>query len=78
MATQSKNLRAMPGDELAARLASAGLEARRAAGVVEAAERELARVAQGGGSADHVLLCGSLFAVAEAMEAFGGAPGEWL
>jgi hypothetical protein len=25
-----------------------------------------------------VLLCGSLVAVAEAMEAFGGAPGEWL
>jgi len=25
-----------------------------------------------------VLLTGSLFAVGEAMEAFGGAPGEWL
>jgi len=25
-----------------------------------------------------VLLAGSLFAVGEAMEAFGGAPGEWL
>jgi hypothetical protein len=25
-----------------------------------------------------VLLCGSLFAVAEAMVGFGGAPGEWL
>jgi len=25
-----------------------------------------------------VLLTGSLFAVGEAMEVFGGAPGEWL
>jgi len=25
-----------------------------------------------------VLLTGSLFAIGEAMEAYGGAPGEWL
>jgi hypothetical protein len=30
------------------------------------------------GGAGLVLLCGSLFAVGEAMEVFGGAPGEWL
>lgn len=73
IATQSRNLRALPAGELCARLRAEGLEAEERPGVADAVEAAL-EVSPGG----RVLLCGSLFAVAEAMEAFGGAPGEWL
>ncbi|HVP15533.1 MAG TPA: folylpolyglutamate synthase/dihydrofolate synthase family protein [Terriglobales bacterium] len=77
--TQSRDARAMPSDELGVRLAAAGQPSRHAPGVVEALEAELAVTAkEGAASGARVLLCGSLFAVADAMEAFGGAPGEWL
>jgi len=82
VATQSRNPRAMPVGELRAGLAAAGLAAAEAPGVVAAVEAALAGLPAGsrgaGRGTGRVLLCGSLFAVAEAMEAFGGAPGEWL
>ena len=86
IATQSRNVRALPADELRTRLADAGLAAETGpdvAGAVEdalAGRRARARGRRGGTPREpgRVLLCGSLFAVAEAMEAFGGAPGEWL
>jgi len=71
--TQSRNPRALPAGELRARLGAAGLAAEAVPAVADAVERALAGAGEG-----RVLLCGSLFAVAEAMEAFGGAPGEWL
>jgi dihydrofolate synthase/folylpolyglutamate synthase len=70
--TQSSNVRALPLGELRARLDMAGIAAEEAPAVVGALRAALAE------SQGRVLLCGSLFAVAEAMEAFGGAPGEWL
>ena len=73
IATQSRNPRALPAARLRADLAAEGLEAEERAGVAEAVEAALADAPAG-----RVLLCGSLFAVAEAMEVFGGAPGEWL
>jgi dihydrofolate synthase / folylpolyglutamate synthase len=73
IATQSRNPRALPVAELSARLAAAGLSATAAPGVDAALAAAL-----GGKSGGRVLLCGSLFAVAEAMADFGGAPGEWL
>jgi dihydrofolate synthase / folylpolyglutamate synthase len=73
IATQSRNPRALPAGELRARLRAEGLDAEQAPGVVEAVKAALA-----GAPGARVLLCGSLVAVAEAMEAFGGAPGEWL
>lgn len=73
VATQSRNPRALPAATLAARLAAAGLPAE----TVPRVDAALA-AALGGASAGRVLLCGSLFAVAEAMAEFGGAPGEWL
>jgi dihydrofolate synthase/folylpolyglutamate synthase len=73
VATRSRNARAMPSDELRALLAAAGLAAEEAPDVGGALTAALARRGAG-----RVLLCGSLFAVAEAMETFGGAPGEWL
>ncbi len=73
IATQSRNLRALPAGELRACLGAEGLDAQQAPGVVEAVGTALE-----GATGGRVLLCGSLVAVAEAMEAFGGAPGEWL
>ncbi len=73
LVTQTRNLRALPLDELAGRCAASGLAAEPVAGVAAALEAALAARRSG-----RVLLCGSLFAVAEAMEVFGGAPGEWL
>ena len=73
IATQSRNPRALPAGELCARLGAEGLDAQEVPGVAEAVGAALA-----GASGGRVLLCGSLVAVAEAMEAFGGAPGEWL
>jgi dihydrofolate synthase/folylpolyglutamate synthase len=73
VATQSRNPRALPAAELARRLGAAGLPATVSPGVEAAVATAL------GGAADgRVLLCGSLFAVAEAMTEYGGAPGEWL
>jgi len=73
IATQSRNPRALPVAELTVRLAAAGLPAV-AHDTVEAA----LAAALDAGAAGRVLLCGSLFAVAEAMVDRGGAPGEWL
>ena len=73
IATQSRNPHALPAGELRARLGAEGLDAEEAPRVAGAVESALA-----GASSGRVLLCGSLVAVAEAMEAFGGAPGEWL
>ena len=73
VATQSRNVRALPARDLAGRLGEAGLAADVAPGVNGALEAALAARSDG-----RVLLCGSLFAVAEAMADFGGAPGEWL
>ena len=73
VATQSRNPRALPAAELAARLGAAGLPAQASPGVDAALAAALG--AKKGG---RVVLCGSLFAVAEAMADFGGAPGEWL
>jgi dihydrofolate synthase / folylpolyglutamate synthase len=73
IATQSRNPRALPAPELAARLGAAGLPATASPGVGAALEAAL-----GGEPGGRVLLCGSLFAVAEAMADLGGAPGERL
>ncbi len=72
LVTRSRNERALPAEELAHRASEAGLAPEPAPDVRRAIESALAA---GGG---HVLLAGSLFAVGEAMEAWGGAPGEWL
>ena len=58
---------------LAARAAAAGFEVETLPDVPLAASRGLARAGEG-----TVLLTGSLFAVGEAMEVYGGAPGEML
>ena len=73
-ATRSRSGRALPPARLADAAAAAGLESRIAPGVESACREALSQ----GGPDGLVLLCGSLFAVGEAMEAFGGAPGEWL
>jgi dihydrofolate synthase/folylpolyglutamate synthase len=80
--TQSRNARAMPAGDVQARFAAVGLAAEESSGVAEALERALVHRPPGTSRSAHrpgrVLLCGSLFAVAEAMEVWGGAPGEWL
>jgi dihydrofolate synthase/folylpolyglutamate synthase len=70
--TRSRNPRAVPADELGTRARDVGWEAVESAPDVPAAARH-ALAASGAG---RVLLLGSLFAVGEAMEALGGAPGE--
>ena len=70
--TRSRSERALAPEELARLAGEAGLAAEAVASVPEAVRRALSR--PGGG---RVLLTGSLFAVGEAMEALGGAPGEW-
>jgi dihydrofolate synthase/folylpolyglutamate synthase len=70
--TRSRNERALAPEELTRLAGEAGLSAETVASVPEAVRRALSRL--GGG---RVLLTGSLFAVGEAMEALGGAPGEW-
>jgi dihydrofolate synthase/folylpolyglutamate synthase len=68
--TRTRNERAMPPDALLADATAAGVEATAHDSVAAACEAALA-------STDgRVLLAGSLFAVGEAMERFGGAPGE--
>ena len=83
-ATRSRSERALEPEALAARAGAAGFEPRLAPSVADACRAALATL-----SAAHarlgtrtprrlVLLTGSLFAIGEAMEAYGGAPGEWL
>ncbi|MFI5370229.1 MAG: bifunctional folylpolyglutamate synthase/dihydrofolate synthase [Candidatus Eisenbacteria bacterium] len=74
-ATRTRNERALEPERIVAAAAAAGLSPRHAASVPEACEAALARAVSGDRP---VLLAGSLFAVGEAMAAFGGAPGEWL
>ncbi len=72
-ATRTRNPRAMPVDALAAAFRAAGFETAGQPDVPAAV-----RAALGHRGRRRVLLTGSLFAVGEAMAAFGGAPGEWL
>lgn len=70
IATRSHSERAAEPSAIAAEAARQGLDAETAPDVRAATERALAS------SEGEVLLTGSLFAVGEAMEAYGGAPGE--
>ncbi len=75
--TRTRSERATPPEVLAEHAAALGLAHEIAPGVREALEPWLDHGSDGRGRAGgRVLLCGSLFAVGEAMEAFGGAPGE--
>ncbi len=69
--TRTANERALSAEELMVMAYSAGITAVAAPSVAWAVETALEQTGTG-----RVLLCGSLFAVGEAMEAFGGAPGE--
>lgn len=69
--TRTANERALPAETLATLASEVGATAEAAPSVRDAVTRALALGEEG-----RVLLCGSLFAVGEAMEAFGGAPGE--
>lgn len=69
--TQTRNYRAMALEHLVESAAQAGVEAVAEPDVKSAVDRALADDPEG-----HVLLVGSLFAVGEAMEHYGGAPGE--
>jgi dihydrofolate synthase/folylpolyglutamate synthase len=71
--TRTHNERALTADELLPLAASAGWQAMGATSVATAVEEALARAGR-----DRVLLCGSLFAVGEAMQVKGGAPGELM
>ena len=73
IATRSRSERALEPDTIARLARDIGIHAESAPDVNAALARALART---GG--DAVLLTGSLFAVGEAMEIHGGAPGEWL
>lgn len=75
--TRTRSERAFAPEELAALAAGLGIEAATAAGVREALAPWLDHGPDGRGRGPgRVLVCGTLFAVGEAMEAFGGAPGE--
>jgi dihydrofolate synthase/folylpolyglutamate synthase len=75
--TRTRSERALPVEELAGIARGLGLSHETAPGVREALSPWLDHGADGRGRASgRVLVCGSLFAVGEAMEAFGGAPGE--
>lgn len=75
--TRTRSERAMEPAELAGHARALGIGADTAPGVREALAPWLDHGADGRGrAAGRVLLCGSLIAVGEAMEAFGGAPGE--
>jgi len=75
--TRTRSERAFDPGELAAVAAGLGIGATAAPDVRTALSPWLDHGADGRGRATgRVLLCGSLFAVGEAMEAFGGAPGE--
>ena len=68
--TRTANERALGAEELSALASDAGWSAQPSPDVNAAIEAALARSGSG-----RVLLCGSLFAVGEAMRARGGAPG---
>ena len=70
--TRSRSERALAPEELARVARAAGLANETADDVPGALRRALGRAPDG-----LVLLTGSLFAIGEAMEALGGAPGEW-
>ena len=74
MATRTRSERAADIEILGGLAAVAGFAVETAADVATATRRALA----GAGAEGRVLLTGSLFAVGEAMAAFGGAPGERL
>jgi dihydrofolate synthase/folylpolyglutamate synthase len=75
--TRSRSERALAPEALAEHATSLGVPATTAPDVREALRPWLDHGPDGRGRASgRVLLCGSLFAVGEAMEAFGGAPGE--
>ncbi len=79
LATRSRNERAMDPERISAAAISRGLHARVVPSVAAACARALERVGPGPvGARAPALLTGSLFAVGEAMEALGGAPGELL
>ena len=71
VATKTRSERALDPREIATLASHMGWEAETATSVPEGCRRALERDG-------NVLLTGSLFAVGEAMEAFGGAPGEQL
>jgi dihydrofolate synthase/folylpolyglutamate synthase len=73
IATRSRSERAADPAELAAEAARQGVPVETAPDVESAIRTALAA-----SESSPVLLTGSLFAVGEAMEIFGGAPGEWL
>jgi dihydrofolate synthase/folylpolyglutamate synthase len=75
--TRTRSERALPVDALLEHAAAVGAEASAAPSVAEALAPLLDHGDDGRGRASgRVLLAGSLFAVGEAMEAVGGAPGE--
>ncbi len=75
--TRTRSERALATAQLAETAASLGIPCTTAPDVRSALAPWLDHGADGRGTASgRVLLCGSLFAVGEAMEAFGGAPGE--
>jgi folylpolyglutamate synthase/dihydropteroate synthase len=69
--TRTPNERALAAEELAGLARGAGWSAQATPDVGAAIDAALAAAGSG-----RVLLCGSLFAVGEAMRAKGGAPGE--
>jgi dihydrofolate synthase/folylpolyglutamate synthase len=73
LATRSRSERALAPGDLARRAGEAGFAAEALPDVPAAVRRGLELAGAG-----VVLVTGSLFAVGEAMEAFGGAPGEML
>jgi dihydrofolate synthase/folylpolyglutamate synthase len=80
VASRSRSGRAMDPETIAAAARAIDWRARVEPDLGTALREALAatRSRRDGSGADRVLLTGSLFAVGEAMEAFGGAPGEWL
>ena len=75
VATRSRSERALEPERIAAAARNAGFEARVAPDVRTACEAAF-HLDPAPDERSPVLLTGSLFAVGEAMEAFGGAPGE--
>ncbi|MFN8588341.1 MAG: folylpolyglutamate synthase/dihydrofolate synthase family protein [Candidatus Eisenbacteria bacterium] len=75
--TRMRSERALSPEQLAEAATALGIPHATAPGVREALAPWLDHGPDGRGHASgRVLLCGSLFAVGEAMEAYGGAPGE--
>jgi dihydrofolate synthase/folylpolyglutamate synthase len=73
VATASRSSRALEPERVERAAKDVGLAASARPDVLTAVEHALSLAGKGS-----VLLTGSLFAVGEAMERFGGAPGEWL